>query len=228
MEKMRQPTTSELLGGTISDDLDQIEIRVGKIGMNTRDESIEVLENLDAVAEKIKILATSPSQKGVVTQYETILTKLDKEAASFLRDLGGAHVLEALRREKNPPAEHYWWYLDERLTGRRKASVRRTLIISGAVVLGVIILAAVYQFFLAPSPEVAARYGHEQSARDGLMYGNLEDALKEVDGGLSYDPTDPTLLILKGVILEKLGKKMKRRQSTTMRRNGYPIRKTFT
>jgi len=57
MEKMRQPTTSELLGGTISDDLDQIEIRVGKIGMNTREESIEVLENLDAVAEKIKILS---------------------------------------------------------------------------------------------------------------------------------------------------------------------------
>lgn len=206
MERMIPPSTGDLLGSTVGEELDRLEVIVGKIGLNSSQNALQVLYGLDSVYKKINDLdQTSQSYKTAFTQFQSVLARLDKDAPGFLKDLGGRHQLVEERARINPEPERYWWYLDERLAQRRRASFNRSMI-TGGIILGVlVVIALVYHFFLAPPPEVTARYGHEQAARDELMYGNYEVALDEVDNGLSYVPEDGNMLALKGVILEQSG-----------------------
>jgi tetratricopeptide (TPR) repeat protein len=154
----------------------------------------------------MQAIESEASRRVIEAQFEGITARLRKEAPQFLRDLGGQQALLKAREAAQPPQDHWWWYLDAYLAEKRKAALKRTLVLGSAVTIVLLILAVVYQVFLAPDPEVAARYQHEQGARDALMYGDYADALEEVDAGLRVAPQDPTLLILKGVILEALGR----------------------
>jgi tetratricopeptide (TPR) repeat protein len=204
MEKSKLTTEREFIG-SISDELDRIEVFVGKIGMNRPEQATEILYRLDAVMTALRSLENEVSIKQAEGQLEGILARLRREASLFLRDLGGANKLRAEREKASPPEENWWWWLDEFVVTRRKASARRSLITFGILAGVLAVLAVVYQLFLAPPPEVAARYMHEQSARDRMMSGELDTALDEVEQGLSYVPGDPTLLTLRGVVLESQG-----------------------
>jgi tetratricopeptide (TPR) repeat protein len=212
MERMIPPSTSDMLGGTIGDDLDRIEVRVNKLSLNSPDQSLSVLYDLDCVYEKIQSVSLETSKKALNTQLDGILAKLHQEAGLFIRDLGGLHVLVEARDKENPPLEHTWWYLDQFLANRRKAAVRRITINGGIIVLVLVLLATLYQVFLAPDPQVVARYSLEQEARDQLLGGNLEQALKDINAGLENFPSDATLLILKGVVLDGLGRQEEAQQ----------------
>lgn len=208
---MIPPSTNELFGGTIGDDLDRIEIKVGKIGMNSTEQSRALLSELDSVYEKMNSLPDE-SRKTLIAQFDAVVTRLRKDASLFLRDLGGAGVLAEARAKLNPESERVWWYLDQYLVDKRRKSLRRTAITAGILAAALVVLGILYEVFLAPDPEVAARYSYQQSAQDSLIYGKPEDALKHIDEGLGIVPGDPTLLILRGVILEKLNRQAEAEQ----------------
>jgi tetratricopeptide (TPR) repeat protein len=202
MERMIPPSTSELLGGTISDELDRTEITVGKIGLISSAQALDLLSALDSIYAKINALAPGETKRALTTQLESLLAKLHKEAGHFIRNAGGTTSLREAREKVRPDKEHTWWYLDEFLIEKRKAVLRRITINGGIIIVVLVVLSLLYNRFLAPDPEVAARYGFEQSARDNIMYGNLEEASQDVEKGLAIAPQDSSLLILKGVILE--------------------------
>lgn len=202
MERMIPPSINELLGGTASDDLDRIVIKVGKIGSNSVAQSLEILAALDTVSQKINALPPGVTRRALTTELESILSKLRKEAGQFIRDTGGMNQFRAEREKVQPSKEQDWWYLDQYLQEKRSAALRRMVVTGGIAVLVIAALAILYNRFLAPDPEVAARYGFEQSAQENLMYGSLTQAYDDVEKGLAIAPQDPTLLVLKGVILE--------------------------
>lgn len=206
MERIHTQSNKELLGGTIGDDLDQLEILTGKIGLNTKEQALSILSSLDSVYERIKRLEDGPSLQAATGQYDGIRAKLEKEAAGFLRDLGGAAVLQKARSQVNPPQDHPWWYLDVTLANRRKNAIKRFGLLTGAVLIGLFLLGFAYQKFLAPPANISERYSREQAAGDALMAGDLDRALQEVDAGLLAVPQDPSLLVLKGVVLDGMGK----------------------
>lgn len=191
--------------GTLSDELDRLETLVGRVGMNSKEQAREILLKLDEVYPGLQNLENEISRKTAEGQLSSITGHLRRDAGQFIRDLGGTEALKALRSERQPSQDQWWWYLDEYLTQRRKASLRRTLFVIGGLALALVILAVLYEAFLAPDPAVSARYGHEQLARDYLLSNDLDQALWEAEQGLTYAPQDPALLILKGVILEKQG-----------------------
>jgi tetratricopeptide (TPR) repeat protein len=206
MERMIPPSASELFGGTISDELDRIEIKVGKIGLNTAAQSITLLSELDSAYEKINALPDGETKRALTTQFDAIFAKLQKEASAFIRDAGGMNKIIEARKQVNPPEAHPWWYFDHFLYEKRTALLRRVVITGGVVIIILVVLGVLYNRFLAPDPLVAARYSYEESTRDKIMVGNLADALVDVEKGLAIDPKDPTLLVLKGVILDGLNR----------------------
>lgn len=212
---------------TIGDELDRIEILVGKIGMIGANDALAILYSLDELYPRIQAIESESSRKIVEGQLEGILARIEKEAGQLIRDVGGTQRYEEARREAQPPAEHWWWYLDERLAEKRKHSLRRSLIVLAGIVLVVTVLGLVYQFFLAPSPEVAARYRHEQTARDLLMNGDPAGALEEVNEGLTYGEDDPQLLILKGVIYDSQGQTEEAEQAYAQAEKGFTNRVDF-
>lgn len=206
MERMIPPSTNSFLGETIGDGIDRIEVIVGKIGLNTAEQGLSLLTELDKASERIQALDDGDTKKALTTQLASALAKLHKNAAPFLRDIGGAHVLKAAREAAQPSEDRPWWFLDEYIASNRKALLRRVSITGGIIVLVLGLLGVLYQVFLAPDPLVAERYSREQSAQEALIMGDFPSALTEVDAGLKVAPADPTLLVLRGVILESSGR----------------------
>ena len=191
---------------TVGDELERLEVYSGKIGMNTPEQALALLHGLDHAFERMQSLeAGAQSQRLAQTQMDVILAALRREAAGFIRDVGGVAALRQARAESNPPATHAWWYLDTWLMEKRRRALRRSLTLVGAVILVLVILGAVYQRFLAPDPLTLARYNSETEAGQSLVNGDLPQALAQVNEGLKAAPTDSRLLTLKGVILEMQG-----------------------
>jgi tetratricopeptide (TPR) repeat protein len=206
MERMIPPKTSELLGGTVGDELDRIDIKIGKIGLNSSAQSIELLSEMDAVNTKISSLPQGKTRQELIAQFEGSQAKLIKEANQFIRDAGGIKRISEAREKAHPGPEQSWWYLDQMRHAKRQAQLRRVLTTGSIIVVALIVLSVLYNRFLAPDPQVTALYSSEQSARDNMMAENLPEALASVEKGLAIDPQDATLLILKGVILEGLNR----------------------
>jgi tetratricopeptide (TPR) repeat protein len=206
MEPISTSTSIQPPFETIGDSLDRVEIIAGKIGMIPTEQAFELLRGMDSVYTRMQGMEPgNPSLKIYQAQFDAISGKIRKEANRFLRDLGGAQALRQAREELKPPEDHWWWYLDDWLAANRRASVKRWLIIAGLVLAGIAIFGAVYNRFLAPDPNETARYSLEQNARDLMMKGDLQGALDQVNQGLQIPPADPTLLVLKGVILDSMG-----------------------
>jgi tetratricopeptide (TPR) repeat protein len=193
--------------GTVSDLLDRLEITAGKAGLITRDQAYSLLNGLDEAYNRLQELEPETQSRMVAeTQFESIVAQITREAGQFVRDLGGAAAMQSARERRQPPASHKWWFLDQHVADQRRTALRRAMTIGGIVLVLLIGFIIVYQSFLAPDPQVAAVYSHQQQAQDFLMNGNMDMALEEVNAGLAISPRDPTLLITRGVILEKLGR----------------------
>jgi tetratricopeptide (TPR) repeat protein len=225
METMQ---TKELFTGTVGDELDRLEIPASRIGSISSQQAMELLQSLDAVYERIQTIAPgTQSRRLSETQFEGILAKLRAEPARFLRDLGGAQVMRQARAERNPPEEHEWWYLDLYLAEKRRASLKRYLTTGSILLVVFVVLTIIYNNFLAPDPMVTAIYGFENNARDHMMRGELSSAQAEVDKALELNPQEPTMLVLKGVIQEELGKPAEAEQAFTQSEQILQSREAF-
>lgn len=202
LESNKTPPTS--FSGTVLDELDQLDVIAGKIGLNSAEKSTALLTGLDQVYDRIQTMENeSQSRKLAETQFDTILARLHREPVQFLRDLGGVAILTQLRDQYHPGADRTWWYLDEWLAKKRQNAMKRTLMVGGIVILVLVVLGLLYQRFLAPDPITVARYTHEQNAQDKMANGDWAGAMADIDEGLKVAPDDGSFLVLKGVVLEK-------------------------
>ncbi len=220
--------SSKIYPETISDVLDRLDIPASKIGLITSEQAFELLHGLDEVFLRMQELEPGSSSRKVAdAQLGDIVAKLHKEPMRFVRDLGGFQALRHARSEVNPPADHGWWYLDEFLAKRRQAAFRRLLTTGGALVILFIILAVLYNRFLAPDPKESALYGAQQNASSRLINGDYQGAMQQVDQGLQIAPQDPDLLVLKGVIQNLLGQKDQAEVSFAAAEKGFTSREDF-
>jgi tetratricopeptide (TPR) repeat protein len=201
----------------ISSLLDKIDNRIGKLGLYAGKDaeavsqrhrvSLEILQMLDQVNQRL--LEQQQENKPAtadVAQFESLLSRLRKDASLFLREMGGASALQQMRQQYNPPPEKWWWYLDEWVALRRRQGLMRLLKISLVVALILAALVIIYQKFLTPDPSVIAVLDTKQNAQRMLLNGEAENALVEIDKGLVAVPDNPELLVLKGCVLERLAR----------------------
>lgn len=213
--------------GRLSSELDRLETKVGKIGLNSPEAARSILADMDSVSQRMEALESEASRKQASAQFAGISGKLRRDAGVFLRDLGGAAALKKAREAANPSEDHWWWYLDAYLAEKRMAALKRSLITFGVIAAALVVLGIVYNRFFAPDPKVAARYGYEQSARDALINGNLDQSMIEIAQGLAISPDDPTLLMLRGVVEEKQGNQAAAQQDYAASQNGFGSQEPF-
>jgi len=214
--------------GSITEELDRLEVLAGKIGMNSPASALELLSGLDLVHAQIDELdQQSPSRKVAETQFNMILSRLSAEGRQFLRDAGGVQAFRQAREQVMPTSDRTWWFVDERVESKRRSDLRRFLVIGGIGAVLLVVLAVLYQRFLAPDPKVSALYGAEQSARDRLQYGEFDEALSAVEEGLKIDPSEPTLLTLHGVILDVKGSEEQAAQDFARAEQAFASREIF-
>jgi tetratricopeptide (TPR) repeat protein len=204
MEK--QPNQSPLNAMSLNDLLDKIENNLGRLGEGMGVDPKEILLEMDEASNRLKNAgALEHPPKSEEAQFDYIGKTLQKYASLFLRTIGGAGALNALRTQQNPPPGNWWWFIDQWLEEKRSASLRKSVTTTGIVVIILVTLIFVYQRFLAPDKITQQKYDSISNAQQSMATGDYASALNSINLALSGSPNDTDLMIYKGVLLTKLG-----------------------
>jgi cytochrome c-type biogenesis protein CcmH/NrfG len=186
--------------------LDELEARLGRLEFGLGPEALTILDLFDSINAGLRSFKTDgkrmPAEQA---RLQTVSARLRRKAKAFLREIGGAGVLQKARREREPDPADWWWFLDQFVAQKRRAQLRRMALVAAGVVAVLLLLAALYQFFLAPDPATRERLRHQQVAENLAFEGDLVGALSEVEQSLAYAPGDGRLLIFKGGLQRELG-----------------------
>jgi cytochrome c-type biogenesis protein CcmH/NrfG len=192
--------------GGVGEQLDRLDVLVSKLGNEKGKDALAILTAMDAIDARLEELKQSGANvKAEQSQFETSCAILKKKPGDFLRAMGGSRALVAERSKRNPPQAAWWWYLDEIRANQQKAALKRVAAIA-AISLAVLgVLALVYQRFLAPSPEVVARYEALTQSATLAGDGNVAAAQAALQKGLAAMPQDPELWVMEGVLQQLQG-----------------------
>ena len=169
---------------------------------------VKLLHELDhVVATFEKLDPAGDALTAEWSRFQAVQGRLKQDASKLLKLLGGTESLARQRPEPAPPADHWWWYLDKMVAQKRQYNLKRisTLIVIVLVIVGgiVILLNTVFK----PSPEAVARLNAEGNAYAAVeQEGDFAKALAAIDEGLAVAPNDPSMLAIKGVVLQLLGR----------------------
>ena len=195
------------LAVTLSDLMDGVESDFGRLGGNSGKVAEGLLLKLDEIQVRLAKLREDDRELGAeASQWNYIGALTRKNARLIIRQVGGVGCYKELRAAHSPDSSRWWWYLDEYLLQEQKTSLKRLLrgVLIGIGVIAILVVA--YERFLAPSPQLRAKLNHQDAAFTQVAAGNLASALDETNQGLTFMPEDVQLLMLKGVLLQKLNR----------------------
>lgn len=187
--------------------LGQLEAHIGKLDHDSREEVLKIPQLFDAAySALVHLRQAGVSIPAEEARFGTVSAQFERKGTVFLRKIGGARVLEALRQQETPETERWWWTIDRMLADQQKTQLRhqgKMLLIGGAVIA---VLALLYLLFLAPDEETRARLRHQQNADQFAQDGAYGEALDEIHQALTYAPDDIDLLIWQGALEQLLGR----------------------
>jgi tetratricopeptide (TPR) repeat protein len=172
------------------------------------EQALKLLHDLDQVIATFeKLDPTGERLVGEWSRFESVQGRLKQHASKLLKLIGGEEALAQQRPRPAPPADHWWWYLDQIVAERQRGIVKRVGIISFIVlvILGTVVV--LFNTVFKPSPEAVARLNAVNDAYTAIeLDGDFEKALAIIDEGLAVVPNDPSMLMVKGVVLQLLGR----------------------
>ncbi len=186
--------------------LGRLEAHIGKLAHASREEAQEIPALFDAAqAHLIELERAGVPLPAETLRFETVSATFRRKAQVFLRKVGGAEGLAALRPTQTPAPEQWWWFIDRWWAEQRKVQRRRQMksLLIGAAILAV--LSVVYVLFLAPDKTVSQTIRLQQMAEQLAQAGDNAAALDKVNEALSLSPDNVHLLALKGVLQTRLG-----------------------
>jgi tetratricopeptide (TPR) repeat protein len=177
-----------------------------------RDKSFIVayFARLDKTQQGLRRLAAMDGGPNVTPeklQFKVVQHEILRDAERILRKLGGSEALRQARPAQASEAEQPWWFLDRYLFKQRARLLKRAA--QGLGIMVAIGLAAIIFFnvFIKPNRQATQHAEHFSAAFDtALREEDYEAALAEIDLALANMPDEPETLILKGILLEELGR----------------------
>jgi tetratricopeptide (TPR) repeat protein len=202
-QKQKPQTRAEELRETLK----ILDTRIAQLFEAKPEEALDIpvlFDQVDQTLDELQELGMNLASE--LGQAETLSAQFTKKRTLFIRKIGGSQELEKARQANQPTKDRWWWYVDQNLAEENKQKAFHWFRIFAVAAVLLIILAAIYQKYLAPDPAIKASYGHQQQAENAVMEGNFEYALTEVQQALMYTPEDPNLYVLQGVILDALAR----------------------
>ena len=208
--------------------LNELQLQVVKLAEHCPPDPQQILIKLDEAADLLEALQQAGgAASGEKSLYETILAQLQKQRKRFLGCLGGAQKLAELRALRQPPADHWWWFVDQALASERQQTMRRRLITLGIGALVLMVLTILYRQFLAPDPALQASIGYQTLAENLLVEGRYEESLVQTNLAIESWPDSPNLYALQGVVYHMMDEPEKAAQSFETAKAGYPDEVSF-
>jgi len=190
----------------LRDQIDELEAMIGRLGYGLGREALAIPTVFDSISAGLAAFqAEGQSMRAENARMDTASARFSRKAHVFLREIGGAKVLEDARRTRRPDPESWWWFADQLVAKRRRDQVRRLLRLGAGVALVLFVLFVLYQRFLAPDPATRQRFEHQNNAENLVIEGDIAGALSEVEQALTVAPGDPYLTVFKGALQQELG-----------------------
>lgn len=165
--------------------------------------SANVRSLLSNVAEAHRLLddlrASGADVRAEEARLQSVEERMIKQAKPIVAAAGGDQAFVALRRSLAPNLQAPWWALEEVVAANRRRRLKQ--LAAGLAVLAVI---GVIGFLLRgvlfpPNPVGDALFAVQAALRDG----DTTRALQAIERGLEAAPSNPTLLVWKGALLER-------------------------
>jgi Tfp pilus assembly protein PilF len=185
---------------SISNLLDQVESRLGKMTSGSSINGLPVLIEMDEAYLRLKNF-NGPDDRLMAekTQFDYVQTVIRSNMSLLLRNVGGRAQLAALRSQRKPGPDQWWWYLDEQVSQQQRSMMKRFGFTMGSAVVVIALLVVLYQAFLAPDADTLTRLRHQRMAETSLMAGDIDAALIEIEHALQYDPQNVDLLVMQAI-----------------------------
>ncbi len=181
----------------------QLELGIANLNRGTADQAAAVVRDMHAVQRALPRLEQSfgIELKAERARLQTLEGALRHNAALLVGKAGGSR-LRSVRDELDADPDDWWLNLDSMISAGRSASMRKLAIRLGIGLVVVLVLAVVYQLFLAPKPTESERL---RSAGDLLNQGQLEKARTEYGALVEAGAGGMQAPLALGAILTQLG-----------------------
>lgn len=196
-EQLRNPVAA------LREDLDEAERLLPQLTAANVEAFLQLLDRIDEHFAQLE--DSGIDLRGERGRQETLFSRLQRQPNVLVAAAGGAGGLQTLR-QRNPPADQFWWHLDAAVVANRKQQLRRLVIVLGVLILGFGGLYFVVETFFPPNPDVLLLNDATGTLNELAMAGQWEEALAVIEETKAQlaEP-DAELLIWEGVVAEQLG-----------------------
>jgi len=132
-------------------------------------------------------------------RLQTVAERMIRNAGQIVAAVGGTQKFIALRRQIAPHLRERWWNLEEEVAAARRQLLRRFAIGAAALVAIGIAGFLLRGVLFPPNPVGDAVFAAQAALREG----DVQKAIEAIESGLGVEPASATLLIWKGVLLER-------------------------
>jgi tetratricopeptide (TPR) repeat protein len=193
---------------SISAALDDIEAILGKLDGSPSPLAEKVLVTMDEIQFQMKSDQRDELEEiKIKTQLTFVSKKIRAMSKVFVKTIGGKRAFQEKRKSLGVSVkqEQWWWYLDEYLELKKKNEFKRLGIFGFVLIIVFVVMAVVYDQFIAPPPEVRARLEFETRIDNLIENGDYNAAISETNKALELAPEYYPLWIKKGVLAKVLG-----------------------
>ena len=194
----------------LREDLRLVEDNCAELYQRDKAFIVEYFTCLDKIQQAFRRLEGTESGLNLTPeelQFKVVQQEVLRDVEQVLRKLGGSEALKQIRPAQASEKRQPWWFLDRYLIKRRTQFLKRAaqglaiLLALGAV------LVILFNLFIKPNRNVTQHAEHFSAGFNAaLREEDYEAALVEIDQALANLPDEPETLVLKGIILQELGR----------------------
>jgi len=166
---------------------------------------VEFLTLLDSIEQQFTELEASDSDlRPEQSRWDSLLSRINSKPDPIAH---AAHVAGGMGklRAANPPAESFWWHLDQEVAKRRFHAVRRAVTTLVAIVVVAVVGYYAINYFFPPDPEAVMMVETTNSLDHLIEASNWQGALDLVKAVRAQLPNNAELMIWEEVFNERLG-----------------------
>ena len=186
---------------TLRERLSEIERQIIQPNLNDVETFLRSLDQIDAQFDELA--QSDIDLRSETARWEGIQSRLYGVPTLITRSARSAGGLRALRT-KYPPAEKFWWHLDEFHAASQRKMIRRTVTTLALIVLIVVGGWQLVNIFFPPDATAVFLLETTNQIEYQIEQGDLVGARTIVDDAMASKPDAPELLIWSIVLAEKL------------------------
>lgn len=186
----------------LRDALDQAEDLVVKPNADNVEELLLLLDQINTLFAEVA--QSGMDLRPELVRWESIRSRISNKPEIITVAAARAGGMAKLRAA-HPPADQFWWHLDQEVAQRRRRALTRLTITLGTIIGVVLLVFWVLETFFPPSPETLIMLDSEQNIDEAILNEDWEAARAVVRAALEQLPNEPELWLWETVLSQQLG-----------------------